>query len=135
MMDIDYFKTINDTCRHIAGDGVLTEISSILKSGMRKIDTASRFGGEEFVVILPRTVKEKSLTAAERIRHAVEQHTFEGFCGKVTVSCGIAGMPDAQADSEEKLIGCADFALYRAKQLGRNRTIAAEVCELAYREA
>jgi diguanylate cyclase (GGDEF)-like protein len=130
IMDIDHFKTINDTCGHAAGDHVLQEISLILQHSVRKIDIPFRFGGEEFVVILPGTVKGDSVAVAERFRHAVEAHAFECFRGRITVSCGIAGVPDDRVDSEEKLVKCADFALYRAKHLGRNRTITAEAREL-----
>lgn len=130
LMDIDHFKSVNDTCGHIVGDHVLTEISGIIRSHIRKIDTAARFGGEEFVIVLPATVKEKSVVVAERIRQEVAQHAFEGVNGTITLSSGVAGMPDVLIDSEKKLIRCADFALYRAKQFGRNRTITAEADEI-----
>jgi diguanylate cyclase (GGDEF)-like protein len=132
MIDIDYFKKINDTYGHSVGDAVLKEVSIILSSSIREIDTAARYGGEEFMLILPNTDKGNAQNLAERIRKTVEQHVFRGVNNVITVSIGICGMPDAKVDNEDKLIRCADFALYRAKQLGRNRTVSAEALELEY---
>jgi diguanylate cyclase (GGDEF)-like protein len=132
MIDIDYFKKINDTYGHSVGDAVLKEVSIILSSSIREIDTAARYGGEEFMLILPNTDKGNAQNLAERIRKTVEQHVFRGVNNVITVSIGICGMPDAKVDNEDKLIRCSDFALYRAKQLGRNRTVSAEALELEY---
>ncbi len=134
MLDIDHFKKVNDTFGHSIGDGVLREVSSILKGSIREIDTAARFGGEEFMVILPSTDKSNAMIVAERMRVAIERHRFEGLDWSVTVSIGIAGMPDAKADTEDMLIRCADFALYRAKQGGRNRTVSASVADIQHPE-
>ena len=134
MLDIDHFKRVNDVFGHSAGDNVLQEVASILKNSIREIDTASRYGGEEFMVILPNTARENALVVAERIRLMIGQHAFGGIDRNITVSIGISGMPDAKVESEEKLIRCADFALYRAKQLGRNRTVTVEAAELEYVE-
>ena len=134
MLDIDHFKRVNDVFGHSAGDNVLKEVASILKNSIREIDTASRYGGEEFMVILPNTARENALVVAERIRLMIGQHAFGGIDRHITVSIGISGMPDAKVESEEKLIRCADFALYRAKQLGRNRTVTVEAAELEYVE-
>ncbi len=134
MLDIDHFKKVNDTFGHSIGDGVLREVSSILKGSIREIDTAARFGGEEFMVILPSTDKNNALIVAERMRVAIERYRFEGLDWSVTVSIGIAGMPDATADTEDMLIRCADFALYRAKQGGRNRTVSASVADIQHPE-
>jgi len=132
MLDIDYFKKINDTFGHNAGDSVLKEVSEIIMKSIREIDTAARYGGEEFMVILPSTDRINAKVAAERMRNAIEQFSFSGVSSRITVSIGIAGMPDDKVDNEDKLIRCSDFALYRAKQLGRNRSVAAEALELEY---
>ena len=134
MVDIDHFKRVNDTFGHSVGDGVLKEVSAILKGSIREIDTASRYGGEEFILILPNTVKDNALIVAERMRLSIEQHTFQEIDRNITVSIGISGMPDEKVETDEKLVRCADFALYRAKQLGRNRTVTAEAAELEYVE-
>jgi two-component system, cell cycle response regulator len=132
MIDIDYFKKINDNFGHDVGDAVLREVADILLKSIRDIDTASRYGGEEFMIILPNTDKEHARIVAERMRQAIENHNFSGVNRKISVSIGISGMPDAKVENEDKLIRCADFAMYRAKQLGRNRTITAEALELEY---
>lgn len=134
MVDIDHFKRVNDTFGHSVGDNVLREVSAILKSSIREIDTASRYGGEEFILILPNTAKDNALVVAERMRLSIEQHTFHEIDRNITVSIGISGMPDEKVETDEKLVRCADFALYRAKQLGRNRTVTAEAAELEYVE-
>lgn len=130
MIDIDHFKKINDTFGHDVGDAVLKEVSDIFLKNVREIDTASRYGGEEFIIILPNTDKAHSLIVAERIRQQIENHEFDKVGRRISVSIGVSGMPDAEAENEEKLIRCADFAMYRAKQLGRNRTVTAGVIEL-----
>ena len=130
MLDIDYFKKINDNFGHVVGDTVLKEISEILLKGIRDIDTAARYGGEEFMLILPNTDKDHARIVAERIRQAIETYDFTGLDRKISASIGISGMPDASIADEDRLIRCADFGLYRAKQLGRNRTVVAEALEL-----
>ena len=132
MTDIDYFKRINDHYGHDAGDSVIKEISKILVKSVRDIDTVARYGGEEFMVILPNTDKTHARIVAERMRQATENHDFAGVDWKITTSVGISGMPDAKVENEDKLIRCADFAMYRAKQLGRNRTVTAEALELEH---
>jgi len=134
MLDIDHFKSINDTFGHSIGDSVLKEVAEILQRNIREIDTASRYGGEEFMVILPNTGKDHALIVAERTRMMIAQHSFSRLDRNITMSVGISGMPDEKAESDEKLIKCADFALYRAKDLGRNRTVTAEAAELEYAE-
>jgi len=132
LLDIDYFKKVNDTYGHTVGDAVLREVATILKNSIREIDTAARYGGEEFVVVLPNTEKGNAQIFAERMRQSIERHAFSGVNKNITVSIGIGGMPDAKVEDEDKLIRCADFALYRAKQLGRNRTVTAEALELEH---
>ncbi len=126
MIDVDFFKQVNDQYGHRAGDTVLKEIAQIIKSCLRKVDTVARWGGEEFVVLLPRTKKEDALIAAERILKAISGHSFADINKQVTVSIGIASMPDPSIDSSEKLVDASDAAMYEAKGSGRNRIIIAE---------
>ena len=126
MLDIDYFKKVNDDYGHQVGDTVLTEVSDVILKSIRDIDTASRFGGEEFMVILPNTGRENAKMGAERMRVEIERHSFPEVERPITVSIGIAGLPDPAIENEDRLIRCADCALYRAKQNGRNRVETAE---------
>ncbi len=114
MIDIDYFKQYNDTHGHLEGDRLLSHVGSILRQVVRCGDLPVRYGGEEFVVLLPQTELEAARIAAERIRLTVEVKS------PVTVSLGVASVSDTYCEPTE-LIEAADRALYRAKQLGRNR--------------
>jgi len=123
MLDIDNFKTYNDTLGHQAGDQILVEISKILRDYSRKIDWVCRYGGEEFAIILPQTPKKEALSIAEQLRKKVEEYPFiyeEVMPGKkITASCGIASFPeDGKTNSE--LIASADKYLYQAKKQGKN---------------
>lgn len=127
LMDLDHFKNINDTYGHLAGDMVLQDVAKIILKNIREIDTAARYGGEEFTVLLPNTKKEDAVHLAERIRRSIERHKFPDMQNiAITVSIGISGVPDEDIDTEDKLIRCADIALYKSKQDGRNRTVVAE---------
>lgn len=127
MLDIDHFKGINDGFGHLAGDLVLKQVAKVIQKSIRDIDTASRYGGEEFMLILPNTDAKGSIHVAERIRTAVESHSFESLNnGKITISIGISGMPDSLLNNEDRLIRCTDIALYRAKEKGRNRVEVAQ---------
>ncbi len=124
MMDIDNFKGYNDTYGHLAGDEALHKIASILRRESRGEDVTIRYGGEEFMLIMPQTDKNGAKVMAERLRIRIEASSFK-FDEKwekctLTVSGGISGYP---VDSQEpgELIGLADKALYRAKALGKNR--------------
>jgi len=123
MVDIDYFKKVNDTFGHTEGDRILYEIASLLKTSVRKKDTVARYGGEEFILILPEAGLEEATMIAERIRRLVESTPFE--IGQVrmnlTVSLGISNFPSHRARSKEELVKMADLALYDAKRGGRNR--------------
>jgi diguanylate cyclase (GGDEF)-like protein len=125
MIDVDYFKSINDEYGHRTGDVVLKEITNIIKSCLRKVDTVARWGGEEFVVLLPRTKKEDSYAAAERILNTISEYAFTGVKKRVTVSIGIASIPDPSIDTAEKLVDASDVAMYEAKVGGRNRIVVA----------
>src|SRR4030043_2432024 len=121
MIDIDYFKKINDEYGHRAGDLVLKEIAKIIKSCIREIDTVARWGGEEFIVLLPETKQENALQAAKRILEAISNHQFSDIPGKITVSIGLASVPAASIDTANNLIHTSDVALYEAKPKGRTR--------------
>jgi diguanylate cyclase (GGDEF)-like protein len=112
MLDIDHFKKYNDTRGHVEGDNLLAKIAGILQKTVRGADSVFRYGGEEFLVLLPRTGAAKADIAAERLRKAVEAQT------EVTISLGIAA---SQMPLEGNMIDRADEALYRAKRNGRNR--------------
>jgi len=124
MVDLDYFKTYNDHCGHIAGDNALRKVAALLKKSAREMDFISRYGGEEFCLMLPNTSKEEALFVAERIRRAIENEPFAGETGmplgKLTTSIGIASYPK-DGEKFEALINAADLALYQAKSMGRNR--------------
>ena len=127
MLDVDFFKNYNDLFGHQGGDRVLTEISAILTSTARAIDYIVRYGGEEFIVILPRTDKKAARAAAERHRRAVESHYFSGQeklpGGNLTVTIGVATYPLDAGDSLD-LINKADVAMYKGKSSGKNQVLA-----------
>jgi diguanylate cyclase (GGDEF)-like protein len=123
MLDIDHFKTVNDSYGHQAGDEVLRAVAARLREQSRPADRVARHGGEEFVVILPEIAGEGALALAERLRAAVADSAVavtEGRTIPVTISIGVATFP-ADAGSGTELIAAADTALYAAKQGGRNR--------------
>ena len=127
MLDLDHFKRVNDTFGHLAGDTVLREVAELLKSKCRSGDIVSRFGGEEFMLILPSASLEYATRRADALRDAIGHLTllFESRpLGPITVSLGVAVFPDHGLTSEA-LIQTADSALYRAKQGGRDRVVAA----------
>jgi diguanylate cyclase (GGDEF)-like protein len=127
-LDVDFFKAVNDRYGHLAGDKVLREIASRIDAEVRSSDVASRYGGEEFVVLLPATASRDAQNLAERIRKAVSATPIEVDASNaltVTVSIGIASLgPDAVSSDlkslGEGLIAAADVALYQAKADGRN---------------
>jgi len=123
-LDVDFFKQYNDTHGHLQGDAVLVALSKLLIAGLRKTDFAVRYGGEEFVLLLPETSKENAFALAGTIREKIAAHPFPGRetqpQGKVTVSMGIAAFPEDGSDGST-LLHHADNALYQAKNSGRNR--------------
>ncbi len=127
MLDIDFFKKINDTYGHDVGDNVLKNVSEILMRHVRTHDVAARFGGEEFVMLLPETSLGGAVVVAERIRTAVENVDFNpaGCRHNVTISIGVAEYLGDGTDVEE-VIKKADEALYKAKSSGRNRVCMSE---------
>lgn len=125
ILDIDHFKAVNDTYGHDAGDVVLREFSARVKRNIRGVDLACRFGGEEFVVLMPDTDTNNAELVAERVRQAIAEKPFEIGALRplsVTVSVGVS-FNESGADTPETLIKRADVALYRAKREGRNRVI------------
>jgi len=122
MIDIDFFKKVNDTYGHLVGDVVLRAVANILQSCIREIDFAARYGGEEFIIILQETNKKGALYVAERIRETVEKQAIKAFdeTVRVTVSIGVVVYPQ-HTSYKELLVEIADKALYKAKDKGRNR--------------
>jgi two-component system cell cycle response regulator len=125
MSDLDRFKSVNDTHGHHAGDAVLRQFAAILKRAAREIDVVGRYGGEEFIVLLPGTVVDAAVTFAERVRKEVEAHTFEFEGGSIrrTASFGVAGWPHSRVSNCDRIVRAADDALYVAKETGRNRVV------------
>ena len=123
IMDLDFFKKVNDTYGHLAGDAVLQEIAIILKKSLRTEDILSRFGGEEFSLLLPSTPIFYGLEIAERLRAAVEtmKITYAGEEISVAISIGCAFSHPANPLTPQQIIDQADAALYKSKQNGRNR--------------
>jgi diguanylate cyclase (GGDEF)-like protein len=132
MMDLDYFKRVNDSYGHLVGSQTLEEIGGIIKRELRAGDVAARFGGEEFAAFLLDADYAQGLVAAERVRSAIENHEFsavrKGSSGELkshhlTISIGVSAFPDDARDAIE-LVELADSALYRAKRNGRNQVCA-----------
>ena len=121
--DIDNFKSINDTYGHAAGDTVLSKVASLSSAVLRPYDQNSRWGGEEFVVILPDCGLNEAAVIADRIRSSIADHDFPMLEGNVTVSLGVAERRDNE--SLDKLLYQADTALYAAKTQGKNRVVKA----------
>jgi diguanylate cyclase (GGDEF)-like protein/PAS domain S-box-containing protein len=136
MMDLDHFKQYNDTFGHSAGDELLSALGSLVKSQIREEDIACRYGGEEFLLILPGTSMEVTLERAEILRQAVqEMHLRYRSLKPITLSLGVAVYPD-HGDTGLEIIQAADAALYRAKQAGRDRVMAAgDAAELGKAQA
>lgn len=125
MLDIDYFKQLNDRCGHQVGDQVLRELASLLQREMRDLDTVARYGGEEFVVVLPETDVDGARRVAQRLRRSVEEEAFAGCLRaqqRITISIGIAAI-GRDTRFKRDLIHQADAALYRAKHQGRNQVV------------
>ncbi len=125
LCDIDFFKLYNDHYGHPAGDKILVRVASTLKDGCRKGDALYRYGGEEFLVILPGQTLESATTVADRLRKDVEAlkipHEAKNLPGVVTISAGVAELSAEHPKTSDELLKEADTALYRAKQAGRNR--------------
>ncbi|MGA9754274.1 MAG: diguanylate cyclase [Desulfobaccales bacterium] len=126
MMDLDHFKEYNDTFGHTAGDALLSALGNLVRSHIRGEDIACRYGGEEFLVIMPGTTVEIALERAETLRQAVKKmYLLQPGLKPTTLSLGVAVYPN-HGDTDRQIINAADVALYRAKQTGRDRVVLAE---------
>jgi diguanylate cyclase (GGDEF)-like protein len=128
MLDIDHFKRVNDQHGHQTGDVVLRDVARLLTGALRSVDAVGRYGGEEFLVVLPHTGYDETRRTAERLRRLVGDHAFRSsdkdLC--VTISVGVASYPHGDdVRSASDLLRVADQALYRAKEGGRNRVVGA----------
>jgi two-component system, cell cycle response regulator len=119
IVDVDHFKSINDTFGHDAGDAVLRGVAKLIENGTRQTDFAARVGGEEFAILLPETALFEALQFGEKLRSSIAAEAIGGH--QVRVSIGIASFPHSQVPGQAELFRAADQALYRAKMNGRNR--------------
>ena len=124
MVDLDHFKSVNDTYGHLCGDAVLQETAKIMQASLRPYDVVGRYGGEEFLIVVPRSDAPSAQRVAERIRKAIAATPILTPAGeiRVTASFGVAANADASSMESQHLLQRADDALYRAKQNGRNRS-------------
>ena len=123
LLDIDHFKQVNDTHGHVVGDHVLREVARRLTSQLRAYDRLGRYGGEEFLVLLPQTSPDQVEAIVERIRHSVADAPFDTPSGPipVTISLGVASWPEPTTHDLDQLIHAADECLYESKEAGRNQ--------------
>jgi diguanylate cyclase (GGDEF)-like protein len=124
MVDVDYFKEINDEYGHITGDDVLRKIAQIIKQTVRTSDLTARYGGDEFALLLPQTDLEKSRLLAERIKQSVHEYNFSDASREmpnISISLGVCTFPHHNIKQKKDLVKLADEALYAAKQEDRNR--------------
>ncbi|HEC17833.1 MAG TPA: diguanylate cyclase [Gammaproteobacteria bacterium] len=121
MADLDHFKQVNDTYGHIKGDEVIVTFADVLKSELRSADFVARFGGEEFIVILPETAETAAQLLADRVRASMQAKKIKGFPHSVTASFGVTGVK--KEDSLEGVVQRVDRALYQAKESGRNQVV------------
>ncbi|MBN1437472.1 MAG: diguanylate cyclase [Sedimentisphaerales bacterium] len=131
MLDIDHFKSFNDIYGHLGGDAVLRQVAEVFRNNVAPLDIVARFGGEEFVVIMPKTPLDKAVAAAEKLRKIIAECRWKisAEAVTVTVSMGVANIDGIRHCSPEELIKTADTALYIAKRRGRNRTVSAAEIE------
>lgn len=123
MLDLDNFKDVNDGYGHMVGDEFLREISSIIKKNLRDGDVVMRYGGEEFIILLPETDGNGAKKPLERIRKRIEDEAFTEARIKITASIGAAAYPDDRPLSVDEIIEFADAAMYEAKARGKNRLV------------
>jgi two-component system cell cycle response regulator len=128
ILDIDHFKTVNDTHGHLVGDGVLQQVTQRIVHAIRGYDAVGRYGGEEFLIVLPGCGRDQIDQSAERVRHAVDGGPLfvEGLSISVTVSIG-AAVASGATSSDLEVLAAADAALYRAKRAGRNRSVLSDL--------
>ncbi len=131
MLDLDHFKDVNDRWGHPFGDHVLRQMTEVISANVRESDILGRYGGEEFALALPETPESSAIEVGEKLRAAVEAHTFRTDDVptpgeppvRLTISIGVATLPVEEDQDEVELIGRADQALYEAKRTGRNRVV------------
>ena len=125
MIDLDHFKAVNDGFGHVAGDTVLKLVATKLNENVREVDVVTRYGGEEFVILLPHTSKEGARLVAIRIADVIRKLSFDFEAGQasLTASFGVADVGDVPGDNPEDLVKAADAAMYEAKRLGRDRVV------------
>ena len=125
MLDIDNFKKLNDSLGHDAGDAALIHLVTVIREALRPQDTLARFGGEEFIIILPSSDRSGATRIAEKVRQAVlalqMEHAGSSAANHISVSLGAATCPSSEICSETRLLDTVDKALYAAKHGGRNR--------------
>lgn len=122
MLDIDYFKQLNDKKGHIYGDKVLVELANLLKKAVREFDIFARWGGEEFVVLLPQTERQEAFTIAERLRGLISKENTEK---EIDLTCSFGVTSLLPEDNEDSIMNRLDSALYKAKEKGRDKVILA----------
>jgi diguanylate cyclase (GGDEF)-like protein len=131
LCDLDYFKAINDTYGHLAGDAVLVHVAEVLRQHARSADVIGRYGGEEFLILLPNTDAESALRAAARLREALVLHPApmpDDAQLEVTGSLGVAALSELPPEAgPDALLALADRRLYEAKAAGRNRVVPDQV--------
>lgn len=127
MFDVDKFKPVNDTYGHLAGDAILVKLSNLAQNSLRSEDIFARYGGEEFSIVCRGILSQQAGLLAERLRITVQntQFVYDGIHIPITISLGVAAIPEIHAQTAEELIAAADAALYDAKHAGRNRVMLA----------
>lgn len=132
LLDLDYFKSVNDRLGHVAGDGLLTRVAALVQENIRTGDSVGRYGCEEFAIVLPHTELDQAQALAERIRAEIERHAFDLDEGsvRITASLGVASLRDPAISTVGHLIAAAYAALGQAKSQGRNRVGIHAACSL-----
>jgi len=129
--DLDHFKAVNDTHGHLAGDSVLQEVTRRIQAAIRLYDAVGRYGGEEFLILLPGCDAAATMDKAEQLRNAIVQRPIETPAGllRVTISLGAVSTANWPLDTASQILHMADAALYHAKQEGRNRVVMANTAD------